>query len=511
MRFSALISILAKENMIADAVVQEDYDVLDLNLMDGDYKDFNNNTVYFIETEQIGFGTLIPPCLFYAGALPDLKEKDIVNAARITSDNLAAVFRFVKTQLDTSPQAQEQYMDAVSKLMAGKDLNTILSELYTRTGNLSAIIDISGKVLAHASPFYVSYPLWMKAVQQGFCDELIMDYISSRKSNSKKPKTETPFVVYCKKVDMYILCARIIHDRNLLGYFFAFDKSPAFCNQTRRLIPLIVQKVKNTMLQLKSANTYHSIIENKILLDSISGATPSETQLRAKIARLRFSANMRVLVMRSLYYRETSFYERVLQPEVLEIFPEQPCFPWKNHLIVLAEVDENGNLLEKRMEELRKLSEQYHLFFGISNRFSDIARFAESYDQAINALAFSNRVSSESPFHFFLDYVLFMMLDKVEDDHLLDEYCHPALHRLAEYDSRKNTELFETLRVYTQTGFSIRRTAQMLFNHRNTISYRIQQIEELCGIDLGDEQLMFNLQISFNIYAYRKSRYIQAI
>ena len=66
-------------------------------------------------------------------------------------------------------------------------------------------------------------------------------------------------------------------------------------------------------------------------------------------------------------------------------------------------------------------------------------------------------------------------------------------------------ELFNTLRVYTEAGFNKARAAQMLFIHRNTINYRIQQIEQLCGIDLSNENLLFTLQLSFRIHAYRKN------
>lgn len=510
MKFSELVDILLKEDMIADAVVQKDCDVFDLNLMDVDYRDFNDTTIYFMEGSEIGYGTFIPPCLLYTGTLPEQKKKHLVNAARIT-DSLATVFRFVKTQLDTSPQAQEQYMDAVSKLMLGNNLNTVLSELFTRTGILYAVIDMSGKVLAHSSPFYVSYPVWMKGVQQGYCDQLLMDYIEARRNSSKKPKTETPFVLYCKKIDMYILTARIIHERNLLGYFFAINSNPYFDNQTRRLIPLIVQKVKGSLLRLKSSNSYNSIMENRILFDSIAGATPTETLQRAKIARLQFPGHMRVFVMRSSYFKDFEFFERVLQPAVMETVPGQPCFPWKNMLVTLVEVDINGNQDKEKQEAFKELSEKYHLVIGVSNCFSDISRFAEFYNQAQSALAFSSRMTSiDSPFLYFLDYALYMMLDRVDDDNLLDQYCHPALRRLLDYDAKKNTELFETLRIYTQTGFSISKTAQLLFSHRNTISYRIQQIEQLCGINMDDEQLLFNLQISFNIHAYRKNQFIQA-
>ena len=93
----------------------------------------------------------------------------------------------------------------------------------------------------------------------------------------------------------------------------------------------------------------------------------------------------------------------------------------------------------------------------------------------------------------------------------MDHCYHPALKQLADYDRKKGGELFETLRVYTETGFNKAQAAQMLFIHRNTINYRIQQIEQLCSIDLSGEKnakLVFTLQLSFKIFLYRKNRMI---
>lgn len=508
MKFSVLAEILSNANMITDIKIGDDCEVSDLNLMDQDFRNFNNHTVYFIDAGQIGRGTAIPHSLIYSNEIPPFRAKDLVNSARVTLPSLAPVFRHVKGQLDMSPQAQEQYIDIVSKLMMGSDLNAILSEISSRTGNLFAAIDMSGKILTISSPFYVDYPLWMHSAQQGYCDEILMDYIEARRRTSCAPKGSVPFSLYCGKINMYILCTRIIHGHDLLGYFFAINRNPHFDNQTKRLIPLIIQRLKDSILRLKSANNYSSIMQNNILLDAVAGATPTETRLRAKVSGLKFPSFMRVFVMRSSYFKDHNFFSQVLLPKAAEILPGQACFPWKNSLVTLVSTDINGNIPQETLSALEAFANENHLLIGISNRFTDISQFAEFYEQAQAALSFAKRSPHKRPFFYFLDYSLYMILDKVEDDQLLDQHCHPALARLLEYDAKKNTELFNTLRVYTQAGFNKSRTAQLLFSHRNTISYRIQQIEQICGIDLSNEDLLFTLQLSFNIYFYRKERFI---
>lgn len=511
MKFSALVKILENVNLITDIVVTNDCDVEDLNLMDRDFQYFNSQTVYFVNVEQIGPGTVLPDCLLYFGEIPEYRAKDLKNSARIAvSSTIPAVFRYVKAQLDSAPQAQEQYVDIVSKLMSGVDLNTILTETFSYTGNLFVAIDMSGKILANSNPFYVDYPLWMNSVQQGYCDEILMDYIESRRKTLRAPKGTGPFVLYCRNCDMHILVARIIHENKLLGYFFALSRKPNFSNRTKKLLPLFAQRVKENILRLKNANSYSAIMQANILLDAVAGATPNETKLRAKISGLKFQKYMRVYVIRSAYSKDPDFHAQVLFPRVSKVLDGQPCFPWQSSLICLVGTDGNGAVTAKILDELSAAVQENHLLVGVSNVFSHISQFAEHFEQARTALTFANRVTYSEPFFFYLNYALYLILDRIDDDKFLNECCHPALANLFDYDTKKGTELFNTLRAYAEMGFNKTRTAQTLFIHRNTINYRIQQIEQLCGIDLSNEKLLLTLQLSFNLYAYRKSRLIDS-
>ena len=62
--------------------------------------------------------------------------------------------------------------------------------------------------------------------------------------------------------------------------------------------------------------------------------------------------------------------------------------------------------------------------------------------------------------------------------------------------------VYQTLRIFTKCGFNKAHTSERLFLHRNTVNYRIAQIESICGIDLSTTELLFSLQLSFLIDGY---------
>ena len=511
MKFSTLMQILIKADMVADVTISADCEVEDLNLMDQDYREFGDHIVYFIDASEVGAGTAIPMCLLYKSIFPDYRAAGLRNSARIKeTTSLAEVFRYVKLQLNTEPEGQIGYANIISKLVSGVPMKNVLAAAFSYTGNLFVAIDLSGKILEYSTPFYVDYPLWMKSIQQGYCDEILMDYIQSRRRRIHMPKDAELIDLYCRKTKMYILVARIRHNNITLGYFFALSHRPSFDSYTRKLLPLFAQKVKDNILWLKNMNEvddYKAIMRTSILLDAAGGASPAETLLRSKISGIKFQKHMRVLAIRTTYSKDLNYYTQILLPALNhEGLRDCPCFLWHTSVICLLNTDGTSALSEENRSTLEALAARYHLVIGVSNVFSDISQFADCFEQARTALNFSNRMETTTgPFYFYLDYAFYVMLDRVDDETLLNSCCHPALELLARYDAKKGMELFNTLRVYTEAGFNKARAAQMLFIHRNTINYRIQQIEQLCGIDLSNENLLFTLQLSFRIHDYRKN------
>ena len=61
---------------------------------------------------------------------------------------------------------------------------------------------------------------------------------------------------------------------------------------------------------------------------------------------------------------------------------------------------------------------------------------------------------------------------------------------LKKEDEEKNTDLYETLKMYYLCGNNIAETASRMYVHRNTLVYRLRKIRELIGSDIDLGQLI---------------------
>jgi hypothetical protein len=80
-------------------------------------------------------------------------------------------------------------------------------------------------------------------------------------------------------------------------------------------------------------------------------------------------------------------------------------------------------------------------------------------------------------------------------DRILDETLHP----LVEYDRRHRTALVDTVRTYVETGFNLRRSADVLHVHPNTVMYRLRRVQELSGRDPYDPEDLLILFLALKL------------
>ena len=68
----------------------------------------------------------------------------------------------------------------------------------------------------------------------------------------------------------------------------------------------------------------------------------------------------------------------------------------------------------------------------------------------------------------------------------LEAFCHPAVIALSEHDRTHAVQLLPTLSAYLKNDRDTLKTAAELYVHRNTLTYRMKRILELCPLDLDD-------------------------
>lgn len=129
---------------------------------------------------------------------------------------------------------------------------------------------------------------------------------------------------------------------------------------------------------------------------------------------------------------------------------------------------------------------------GRVNRPVDVAR---SHHEAILALRMV-RSSGAVGVANFDDLGVYRLLSGIEDPGDVERFARERLGRLLDHDAERNSDLVHTLTQYLECGGSYERTAAILFVHRSTLKYRLQQIREITGYDLNDPDTRFNLHFS---------------
>lgn len=86
--------------------------------------------------------------------------------------------------------------------------------------------------------------------------------------------------------------------------------------------------------------------------------------------------------------------------------------------------------------------------------------------------------------------------DKTADAPYVRRFVEETLGALEEYDRCNHTALLQTLEALIRSGGSRKETAEALFLHRNTLSNRIQKLEQITGCNLSDSDSRFRLELA---------------
>lgn len=119
---------------------------------------------------------------------------------------------------------------------------------------------------------------------------------------------------------------------------------------------------------------------------------------------------------------------------------------------------------------------------GISEHFRDLYDFSFAFKHAV----FAEKESRPNAPSFFSELRLEYMLDKTLVDDTVSALCPDSLNQLAKQDSEKGTNNVAVLKYYLENNMNAAETAREFFVHRNTMIYRLQQIERSLDVDISN-------------------------
>lgn len=267
------------------------------------------------------------------------------------------------------------------------------------------------------------------------------------------------------------------------------------------LIGLLAQELQKTIYYIDN----HGDAKASFLINLLNDLHPSEKliQQRLRVLSYKMKEKMYVLVIRfsKRHTQDVNMllfqFQRLLTGELYAIY--------QNQLVIVLNREKNQSIGEYLLKNLQEIAGRFHLLVGISQEFFDILEIRRYFHQAVKALDYGEvmlRKNSKHPLYYFQDYTLLEMLEICRKNEPLLDFCNPKLLWLLRYDEEMHTDYMTTLFEYIENCLNIKRTADALYIHKNTLIYRLEKIKPILKYDFTDSWENFTLYLSFRILMF---------
>jgi purine catabolism regulator len=163
-----------------------------------------------------------------------------------------------------------------------------------------------------------------------------------------------------------------------------------------------------------------------------------------------------------------------------------------------------GKIVSKIQEEMSS-EKPLVITAGIGRIVSDILSLNEGYTYAEQALEIGHTVYGSGSITQYDDLGIYRMMDMKTGSDESSRFSKELLGELESSDELYRSDLLQTLKTLFECNFNLKKTADRLSVHYNTIRYRVTKIEQLARVDLDSEEDRFNLQLAFKVRRVLKS------
>ena len=171
------------------------------------------------------------------------------------------------------------------------------------------------------------------------------------------------------------------------------------------------------------------------------------------------------------------------------------CMEWRRMLLMICHVaeeqlDEDGAQLAETLL-LRAGVERDALCVGMSSMQRDRGDFPIALREAIYA---ARAASLESRPSMTADELgMYAFLFPMSENPFVVGQCRRCVAKILDYDAQNRTNLLTTAQVYVEHHLEIAAAAKALYQHPNTVRYRLSKIQKLMGME---DDAMFAPMIS---------------
>lgn len=271
------------------------------------------------------------------------------------------------------------------------------------------------------------------------------------------------------------------------------------------IMPPLRYILSQIVVEKNKEKQYYRDLEYRLLNGLLSDAEEDEV---ANLLNLNPVDEYRVIIcyLKPENYKDNfSAVQRMetelIEKAVLKFVPKEHIYCSTNRVIYIHKENRQEGRLEfrKKLEDFQRIMQdqlakkelKFEFLIGIGKLIKGYHDLKESFkdshnvmrciDVIRNSVGDANKSVVDSSklgfFHIFAN---------IKDKKQLRTYIPDAVNEIYQYDMQKNGELIDTLECYLNYKYSIRKTSALMGVHSRTVSYRLQKIVDLTGMDFDN-------------------------
>lgn len=222
-------------------------------------------------------------------------------------------------------------------------------------------------------------------------------------------------------------------------------------------------------------------------LDALMRGGLSAEQVKEKVQRID-PVGAKAYRLYAIYARE---WMNVLENRLYALLTGDPeaesrlvCMQWRRMMIILRRGDEQESIDPR--EEIAQLLEKAgvekaELHIGVSAAYTEQLSFGVALCEAVYG-ARAARIEGV-PILGADELGLYSYLFPMSENAFVCEQCRRHLARIREYDAVNRTSLEQTAQAYVTSRMEIAAAAKALYQHPNTVRYRLTKIQKLLNME----------------------------
>lgn len=475
--------------------------ITDIQLLDAKASSFENGILYIGDVSSLNPDIFLPEQLI--SITPITKQSlPIGNFAIIRPEDLSSVFNYVHRLFYESLQLSNDFSQLIAMSIRGDSGQTIVNAAAQKLKNPVIVIDTGFKVLLYSDNFEITDRLWTENIARGYCTYEFITAVNEIMANTVSPINSISYILNCPASPHSKLCSKIFWNNSLIGYTIMLEEKTPLNLMQSEMLPNISYVMSDILSKSPDFSGIHGSLKSILLYHLLEDKQFENIYIRMKASKIEPPKNMCCLVAACSTLSDEKQWERFALEQLSLAFPQAYITPYKGYLVVLVALSNTLDLKEKGKKKLNELLPKVSKNLYISQNFTNIFSCRNYFEQCLFLHNLSLKLDMVDTILSYDAFAFYDLLAHYPNQTDLSVFVNPALKILKQYDEKNSTFLYETLRKYIECQYNATQTAAALFIHRNSLSYRMEKIEELTRISLNDSNQLFHITSSFYIENY---------